>query len=479
MRKSILIELLGKLTLKETKEFSEYINSPFFNKNQGIIKLYDYLKTRYPDFEQSKVEKKFVFSKIFPNVKYNDGFMRTLIFGLSELAENYLSYTRYKNSYYRDKTFLLYELNDRRVDRLLEKNLKAVTKKLDSETVKDIEYYYDKYNIENEKYLFYFRTKPDMFEKIIKDTNLPGMVDYLSYYYITSTMGDYIRLFNLKNIYEFDFNTRHFDKFLEIVKDEKFSKVPCVIISYFELMMLVKNDDISFFYKIKELLDKYENMLDKDHVYNIYINLINFCNRMLPKGYPELQREVLEIYKRGLENKIFPFHGIAHFRFFTTVAETALKLKEFEWAHYFINNYKSLLPEEIRGNTCSYAMALYEFAAGNFSVSLELLSRVKYNDVYHKLKCKGLITMVYYELGYDDLLLGHLDTFNHFIINDKLLNKERKKIYSGFIRYVKKTDRIRQRKLAAEADELQRKIINDTAVFYRDWLIEKLEECKK
>ena len=94
--------------------------------------------------------------------------MRTLISGLSAIAENYLSYTRYKNSFYKDKTFLLYELNDRQLDRQIEKNLKNIERKLDAEKVKDYEYYLDKYNLENEKYLYYIRKRPDVYEKIVK-----------------------------------------------------------------------------------------------------------------------------------------------------------------------------------------------------------------------------------------------------------------------------------------------------------------------
>ncbi len=479
MKKSILIELLSKFSIKETKEFSEYISSPFFNKNQSIIKLYSYLRLQYPLFEKENIEKKAVFQRIFPNVKYNDGFMRTLIFGLCTLAENYLSYTRYKSSYFRDKTFLLYELNDRQVDRLLEKNIKSFSKKLDSVIIKDNEYYYDKYNFENEKYLFYFRKKPDVFEKIIKETDLTGMIDYMTCSYISTIIGDYTRLFNLKNIYEFDFDFSKFEKFYNIIKDERYNSIPCVIVSYYELMLFIKNDDLTVFYELKKLLGEYEHVLDKDHVYNIYVNLINYCNRNIRNGHQELQREVFEIYKQGLESKILPYHGTVHFRFYTTVAETALNLSEFEWTQNFINNYKDHLPEDIRENTFNYANAMYEFAAGNFGKSLEILSRISYNDVYHKIKCKCLLAMLYYELRYNDQLLSHIDSFNHFIINDRFLNKERKKNYSNFIRFVKKIERIRQYTLIENAEELKKKINADIKLYYKDWLLKKIAEIKQ
>jgi hypothetical protein len=479
MKKSTLIDLLSKLSQKEVKEFGEYIGSPFFNKNQSIIRLYDYLRTQYPLFEKEKVAKKFVYSKLFPKIKYNDGFMRTLIFSLCTLAEDYLSYIRFKNTYYKEKLFLLFELNDRHIDRLFERNVHAISKKLDEEVVRDIDYYEDKYNLENEKYTYYFRKKPDAYEKTFKEVSMSAMMNYLTVSYLTSAINDYNRLLNFKNMYNVDFDLGQIEKLFEAIDPKHFRDIPCVIISYYGMMLFLKENDISNFYTIKELLGKYESSLDRNHVYNISQNLINYCNRNMNKGHPELLRERFEIYKMGIEKKIFPIQGKTNFRFFTNVTETAVKLKEFEWAQHFIKKFKNQLPEDIRENTCNYSLSLYEFASGNFEKSLEFLSRVRYNDVYHKLKCKSLIAMLYYELDYNEQLLSHIDAFNHFIINDQLVNNERKRIYSGFIRYVKKIERIRQKNLAGEAEKMLKKITDDQRVFYKDWLIEKLDECIK
>ena len=479
MKKSILIDLLSKLSQKEIKEFGEYVSSPYFNKNQSIIKLYDYLKTQYPEFEKNKVEKKFVYSKLFPKIKYNDGFMRTLIFSLCSLAEDYLSYIRYKSSYYKDKINLLFELNDRHIDSLFERNVHAISKKLDQEVIRDIDYYDYKYNIENEKYLYYYRTKPDAYEKTFKVVNMTAMMNYQTISYLTSAINDYTRLLNFKNMYNVDFELGQIEKFFDAIDPKHFYNIPCVIISYYGMMLFLKENDISVFYKLKDLLEKYENSLDRNHVYNICQNLINYCNRNMIKGHPELLRERFEIYKLGIDKKIFPIQDKTNFRFFTNVVETALRLKEFEWAKEFMKDHKSFLPPEIRDNTYNYSLAMYEFTAGNYENALKLLSKIRYNDVYHKLKCKSLITMLYYELDYPDLLLSHIDTFNHFIINDHLLNNERKKYYSSFIKYVKRIDKIRSGNNLSDAEDQKKKINEDKAVYYKDWLLEKLDELVK
>ena len=61
MIKSNLIELIGKLNPREFKELGEYIRSPFFNKNQSVISLYDHISIHYPDFDEQNIEKETVY----------------------------------------------------------------------------------------------------------------------------------------------------------------------------------------------------------------------------------------------------------------------------------------------------------------------------------------------------------------------------------------------------------------------------------
>ena len=163
------------------------------------------------------------------------------------------------------------------------------------------------------------------------------------------------------------------------------------------------------------------------------------------------------------------------FRYYTDVIETALKLDENRWAKEFIEKYKSVLIPEERENTYMYSLALYEFAEKNFEKSLELLSRVKYNDVYHKLKYRSLLLMLYYELDYDDLLLSHLDSFNHFLSNDTLISDDRKIYYSNFIRYIRNLSGLSDKKKKNELLCLRQKASDDLKLFNKEWVAEKID----
>ena len=152
MNKSNLILILKKLDLREFREFGSLVKSPFFNTNQSSIKLFDYLKKYYPVFEPESIEKEKVFSAIFDKADYNDGFMRSVIFNLAALAEEYLKQVNLRGNAARSSLMLLDELNSRKLEKVFLKNFPQVAKEI--ETLKDSEsdYYYYKYLYEDLEY---------------------------------------------------------------------------------------------------------------------------------------------------------------------------------------------------------------------------------------------------------------------------------------------------------------------------------------
>ena len=130
MEKSNLIRILKTLSPKEFKEFGEYVYSPFFNKNESVKLLFDYLKKCYPQFDAEKIEKEHIHRKIFTGAEYNDDFMRMLIFNMTKLAEDYLAYFRMVNSEWEMKRLLIHELNERHLDKSLVKSLKKALEDL-------------------------------------------------------------------------------------------------------------------------------------------------------------------------------------------------------------------------------------------------------------------------------------------------------------------------------------------------------------
>jgi tetratricopeptide (TPR) repeat protein len=165
-------------------------------------------------------------------------------------------------------------------------------------------------------------------------------------------------------------------------------------------------------------------------------------------------------------------------KFFRSVVETGLKLNEKEWTKDFIESCKTEMPEDAAENTYFYALSLFEFAAKNYEKALELLSKVKYNDIYHKTEVRCLITEIYYELNMEDALASHLDSFRHFITNDKLIAEDRKEYFSNFVKYARNLSSLKNKKSVLDVYILKRKVEEETVLYNKDWILEKINELE-
>src|SRR5882672_4253042 len=98
MDNSRLISIIKSFSAKEMREYFELVQSPYFNKNQNVIALVSYLKKCHPAFSSVKIEKKKIYSFIFPRVKYDDARVRNLSSLALNLAEEYLAQNSFRRS---------------------------------------------------------------------------------------------------------------------------------------------------------------------------------------------------------------------------------------------------------------------------------------------------------------------------------------------------------------------------------------------
>ncbi len=479
MIKSTIIEQLKTYTPKEIREFGEYVHSPFFNKNQSVIKLFDYIRKHYPDFEEKKIKKEYVFGKIFPKVEYNDGFMRTVIFNLTSLADDYLAHKRFKQNYFVEKWYLLYELNERMLDKQIEKNMKELSKEFSKVNVHEADYFYNKFVIEYEYFYYLNRLNLDKIEKFINNSDIENMFNHLTYFYLLRAIKHYDYYINAKDIYNINFKTEIFEDIIKNLKPEAYEEIPVISLYYNVLMLHLREEDASYFFKVKKQIEDIEKYINKYETADTYINLENYCKKKIRKGNKAFLNELFDILKIEIEKELFSIHGFMSAKFYRCSVDTALRLKEFEWTQEFMKKYRSKLPSAAAENTYNYSLALYEFASGNFTGSLEVLSKVKYDAVYQKTELRCLTAQLYYELQMEESLYAHLDSFRHCLSNDRLLAEDRKIYFINFIKLLKSLANSREKIEKSDTEYLKKAISEEEMLYNKEWLLEKLSELEQ
>ena len=97
MKNNKLINLLAALPKIEIKQFRKYLISPFFNENQSLVQLFDYLvHTHIANANARKLDKKVIWEHLFENKPYKDVKMRRLFSDLNQLLNGFLAYQQYE-----------------------------------------------------------------------------------------------------------------------------------------------------------------------------------------------------------------------------------------------------------------------------------------------------------------------------------------------------------------------------------------------
>lgn len=478
MNKSNLIESIRTFSSKEIKEFSEFVTSPFFNKNVNVVKLFDIIKKNYPDLEPAKIEKEKVFAKLFPGKPYKDSTLRLLMHYLYELTEKFLSYNRFNNDKFRQKDNLLEELFDRKLFKDYEKIIDEANRDLDSFPVRDTHYFRNRYVFAEHKLSYLAEIYMGKYEKYLTKDNIQLFSDNITYYYLISVLKYYAITLNTMYLYNVKVDTSVIENILKNFNIEQFVNVPLITIYYRVIMLFLKPEEEDNFYILKELVVEFEDQIGPS-IGDLYINLENYCARNLRTGKQKFAQESIDIYEMELKKKTYYQNGYMPNSFFSSFVVTASKVKKIDWIRKFIEKYKHEIHEDSREAYFYYALSFIENEDGNYEKALEYLAKSKPEEVYLKMDLRILQSRIYYSLVWNIPLQSLLDTFKKTVQNNKYITDIRKDQYFKFIKYTNQLNNIRYKNDKAAADAVIDELRKDDYFAYKLWVVDEAEKLAK
>ena len=94
-----MIEMLKHFSTKELSRFSDYLASPFFNKDEELLVFYNYVKKYAPEFDAKNIEKERLLAKGIPGLALNE---KKIGYMMSDIVEHCENYIRYNNHFEED-----------------------------------------------------------------------------------------------------------------------------------------------------------------------------------------------------------------------------------------------------------------------------------------------------------------------------------------------------------------------------------------
>ena len=473
MNNSKLIGILRSFTSKEMREFEHYLHSSFFNSDEKVIQLFNYLRKGI--LHSSALEKKdvldksFLSNKLFPGKKYDPKKIPYLLTDLTRHTENYAINKALEKDQDLQLILLAKEMAARDCKKAYNNTYDKSTDKAKSSTVKDADFYYYQFLAEH-NHLGYAIAKQQRKEK----SNIEVVVENLDKFYLARKLQLCCEIFNVQNVLSSNYRIFLLEEILSHLREHSYQDTPIIGIYYQILKTLTEPSLEEHFIKLKKLLLEHEAVLSSSELLEAYQYAINYCIKKINLGNINYQKTLFDIYKIQLNKKVMLVDNSFSQWDFKNMVSISLRLREHAWASNFIHEYKKYLTDSERENAFVYNLSYLHFHKKEYSKSLSLLQKVDFTDIYYQLDTRAIMLKIYYELNDTDAFFYHVTAFKIFLKRNKVISDYQRTIYKNLVKFTSKLVRTgsAKRKIITLKHEVEQ--IKQVADI--QWLLQKIEE---
>lgn len=475
MKDNNLLILLKNLSAYEMNKLRKFIVSPYFNKSQKIIDLFDTLKS---DVLKSTLKtKEYYYSKIYINEDYNDQKYRNLNSDLFQLTLKFLAQEEYEKDHRSQANNLIVSVQERELKPLFKKSISTALKMMDKVPYQDGYSYLQKFNLE--KNIFNLTTefeKKTTIRKNERGITVLKINDNLDYFYMIEKLKYYNYYLSLKRIINIDYEFPYIKRVLAIVKTHQKTLPPALQI-YFEMYKTsLDSNNMESYENLKILINKFIHLFTPLDAKGVYESLINFSVKQINGGNPNFYQEMIDIYSAGIENGAILDKGYLSPSSFRNIVAIGLRLKNIEWTENFIKSKINLLEPQLQENAYKFNLARLYFYKNDFEKVIETVREVEFKDPIYANVSKTLIMLSYYELFDEEALIYFSESFSVYVRRSTGISERVKKDFLNLIKFTKRLSKARYDK--SSLPKLKVEILRTEQLASKQWFLEKLKDVK-
>ncbi|MFK7970758.1 MAG: hypothetical protein AB8F95_10340 [Bacteroidia bacterium] len=476
-----LILILKTLDNQDWREFDRYVRSPFFNRNERLVKLVDLLRKHAPDFKESVLTKEKLFEAMYgKRTEFKEQQVYDHIAFLMRLLEGYLSYRQFQEDEAMESRYLLNAFVFRNLPEHFERAFKKQKRSQEKKTYRNPSYHLSRFFAEREaNQLAVLAHRPDYVQITER------MVDHLDQFFIASRLQHGCS----KLIYQEVWNTQIDTSFLENIlafleaEGKGYLEFPEIGVYYHIFKMLSSETATELHYEaFKNLIGKYSARFSSEENYVLYGYAQNYVTSQLNAGKSEYIKELFRIYQEILQKEVFLINGYLDAGAYKNMVTVGLRLSEYDWVANFLDQYREYLHPSHQNAAYHYNVGQYHYAKGDYSKALRELLQTELMDVDYHLNVRHMQLKIYFEQEEDEALYSLMDAFSSYLKRNRQVSDNKLQAYRTLVRFIRKAARLRQhsytykeetfnRQKAALLEELK----NVPNLPNRSWLIERVE----
>lgn len=427
--------------------FRKWLHSPFHNERESLKKLYEFLLKAAPQFDEKKINQEKAFKYLFKNEPYQELRINTIISRLTRQLFDFLAYQNYQNSGQLAQICLMDELLEKDLGELMLKEGRKLKKDKAKSILKNSSHFFN-------EYLYYKQLDEHFIQKPkrIYDENLQLKSDNLDLFYMATKLKVACDMANRNTVIKANYECHSLDYLLSLIENDfdRYSLEPAIII-YYRILSMIQNNKVKDYKEVNILLANHLNHFPNKEIGLLYGYLLNFCIKQINQGNSDFYKEILELYKFLLENRIIFENGYLLQWDYKNIITVGTRLNELEWTEQFIHEYKEHLPPKLRENAYIYNLANFYHTTKAYKKSLQLLHEVKFIDTSYHLGAKIIQLKSYYELNEAEAFYALNDAFKIYLMRSKDLSTYRKQANMNLLRFA-----VRIFKLKEEQDYIHK-----------------------
>lgn len=465
---------IESLDVYEKKAFKKFLISPYFNKNEYLVALFEIYSSLLEE-DLLNEDKEVIWNSIYQNKKFNDTKFRKLNSDLLKLFEQFITIEAFEKDKQTKLTVELKAINDRNLD-ILYNSIKAKLDRHEKYNIdKSADHYYFLY--ETEKTKFELKTEIERKNKktdFAKDFNISDISRNLDVFYLSEKLKYITTTLSWSKLYKINIDSIDISPIKKIVSERK-EIIPPIALYYQIYLTLIEPEEIRHFLILRKLIKKYLDVFPPKEQRYILDSAVSYGVGKVNAGALELQKPTLEIYKEALGYEGFYDNGYLSPTSFRNIVFFALRNNEFDWAESFVGKFNSRLVEALQENAKSFNLARIKFYRKDFDNVIRLLHEVEYHDVFYNLNSRVLLLASYYELEEFDSLDSLINSTNIYLRRNKQISDSKKKLYLNLNRFLKRILNSNQNDKEA-ISKIKDKLLETKGVAVKPWLLEKINE---
>lgn len=490
MIKNKAVDVISTFNEHELKLFYLYLQSPFFNSNKTLVKLFNEIKKTLTGKKAGEITEEILYGKIFKGKKYNYGIMKNLMSELFKQAEKFLVINLNNNTINGiDQQFvLLGELEQRGLDDHFRHTLAKTKNKIEAAKISGSYYYNLSRIFEAEKDFHRSRSSLNEYVQnglLVIEHIFPHVISILTDEYAmryaaehsankrpqTDLLEEFIARLDIRDFSEFikSSSVKHKDDIL-------------LRLNLIELLSGSNNDEI--YYRLRDVIfsnaDLYSNKM-LDTLINNYLLL--YAEKRASEGSREFYAEKYNILKKmfSLVKMNSEDTGYIFLAVYLDTVLSGIRLGDTGYVSWFAEEFRKDVDPSVRDVAYRLARAYIFAAEKDYESSLKELALTDQADFHVKLRTKFLYLRCCYELGLFEQGFSMIDTFKKFVADTGELHPDfRKKLndsiraYTGLFKISSSPEKYDVRKLDKHSEFVRSSGINP-----KEWYLEKLEELKQ